>query len=113
MSTEFKKILPESSLSNPHRHLSSVVLPLPLGPVIATISPGSKYKLNSENNNLKNIIKKQIDEINQNKLDQSELEFLKLNFLYSSKCQKTAFKKGYKIGTPEYRKCILNRGKKN
>ena len=70
-------------------------------------------QLNSENNNLKDIIKKQIDEINQNKLDQSELEFLKLNFLYSSKCQKTAFKKGYKIGTPEYRKCILNRGKKN
>ncbi len=65
-----------------------------------------------ENNNLKKTIKNQINEINQNKIDQEELEFLKLNFLYSSKCQKTAFKKGYKIGTPQYRKCILNRGKK-
>ena len=65
-----------------------------------------------ENNILKNTIKKQIDEINQNKTDQKELEFLKLNYLYSSKCQKSAFKKGYKIGTPEYKSCILNRGKK-
>ena len=53
---------------------------------------------------------KQIDEINQSKIDQKELEFLRLNLLYSSKCQKSAFKKGYKIGTPEYRKCILSRG---
>tara|TARA_B100001093_G_scaffold269092_1_gene257263 strand:+ start:131 stop:1351 length:1221 start_codon:yes stop_codon:yes gene_type:complete len=65
-----------------------------------------------ENNNLKKTIKKQIDEINQNKTNQKELEFLKLNYFYSSKCQKSVFKKGYKIGTPEYKKCILNRGKK-
>ena len=71
----------------------------------------SKTKdLNSENVSLKQIIKKQIDEINQNKLDQKELEFLRLNLLYSSKCQKSGFKKGYKVGTPEYRKCILNKG---
>ncbi len=67
--------------------------------------------LNIENINLKQVIKKQTDEINQNKIDQKELEFLKLNFLYSSKCQKRGFKKGYKVGTPEYRKCILSRGK--
>ena len=66
--------------------------------------------LNSENLSLKQIIKKQIDEINQNKLDQKELEFLRLNLLYSSKCQKSGFKKGYKVGTPEYRECILNKG---
>ena len=66
--------------------------------------------LNSENVSLKQIIKKQIDEINQNKLDQKELEFLRLNLLYSSKCQKSGFKKGYKVGTPEYRECILNKG---
>ena len=71
----------------------------------------SKTKdLNSENVSLKQIIKKQIDEINQNKLDQKELEFLRLNLLYSSKCQKSGFKKGYKVGTPEYRECILNKG---
>ena len=71
----------------------------------------NKFKdINTENINLKQIVKKQIDEINQNKADQKELEFLRLNLLYSSKCQKGAFKKGYKIGTPEYRKCILSRG---
>jgi len=67
--------------------------------------------LNIENINLKQVIKKQTDEINQNKIDQKELEFLKLNLLYSSKCQKSGFKKGYKVSTPEYRKCILSRGK--
>ena len=66
--------------------------------------------LNSENINLKQVIQQQIDEINQNKIDQKELEFLRLNLLYSAKCQKSAFKKGHKVGTPEYRKCILNRG---
>ena len=68
-------------------------------------------ELSNENVNLKNTLKKKIDEVKQNKIDQKELEFLKLNLLYSSKCQKSGFKKGYKIGTPEYRKCILNRGK--
>ena len=68
-------------------------------------------ELSNENVNLKNTLKKKIDEIKQKKIDQKELEFLKLNLLYSSKCQKSGFKKGYKIGTPEYRKCILNRGK--
>ena len=70
-------------------------------------------QLDSENINLKNIIKKQIDEIKQSKLDQNELDFLRLNLLYSSKCQKSGFKKGYKVGTPEYRECILKKGKKN
>ena len=70
-------------------------------------------KLRSENINLKNIIKKQTDDIKQNKLDQNELDFLRLNLLYSSKCQKSGFKKGYKVGTPEYRECILKKGKKN
>ena len=67
-------------------------------------------ELDNENNNLRQIIKNQKNEISQNKLDQKELEFLRLNLIYSSKCQKGTFKKGYKIGTPEYRKCILNKG---
>ncbi len=72
----------------------------------------SKNKdLNKENNILKQIIEKQTNEINQSKLDQKELEFLRLNLLYSSKCQKSGFKKGHKVGTPEYRNCILNKGK--
>ena len=64
-----------------------------------------------QNNKLKNIIKKQTKEINQNELDQEEFEFLKLNLLYSAKCQKSTFKKGYKLGTPEYKNCILKRGR--
>jgi rod shape-determining protein MreC len=64
-----------------------------------------------QNDKLENIIKKQIKEINQNKLDQEELEFLKLNLLYSSKCQKSTFKKGYTVGTPEYKNCILKEGR--
>ena len=67
--------------------------------------------LSIQNNELENKIKKQTQEINQNKLDQEEFEFLRLNLLYSSKCQKTIFKKGYQVGTPEYKNCILKRGR--
>ncbi|MDC0974517.1 rod shape-determining protein MreC [Candidatus Pelagibacter sp.] len=65
-----------------------------------------------QNNKLENKIKKQTTEINQNKLDQEEFEFLKLNLLYSAKCQKSVFKKGYEVGTPEYKNCILKKGRK-
>ena len=64
-----------------------------------------------QNNKLENRIKKQTTEINQNKLDQEEFEFLKLNLLYSAKCQKGVFKKGYEVGTPEYKNCILKKGR--
>jgi rod shape-determining protein MreC len=64
-----------------------------------------------QNNKLENRIKKQTTEINQNKLDQEEFEFLKLNLLYSAKCQKNVFKKGYEVGTPEYKNCILKKGR--
>jgi rod shape-determining protein MreC len=49
----------------------------------------------------------------QNDIDKKELEFLKLNLIYSSKCLRTVFKKGYKVGTPEYKECILRKGKKS
>ena len=68
-------------------------------------------ELSSENINLKKVIQKQKDELIKSELDQKELDFLRLNLLYSSKCQKSGFKKGYKIGTPEYRECILRKGK--
>ena len=64
-----------------------------------------------QNNKLENRIKKQTTEINQNKLDQEEFEFLKLNLLYSAKCQKSVFKKGYEVGTPEYKNCVLKKGR--
>ena len=66
--------------------------------------------LNMENKNLKLIIENQGNEINQNKIDQEELKFLRLNLIHASKCKKTAFKKGFIVGTPEYKKCILEKG---
>ena len=75
--------------------------------------------LNAEANQQKKEIKDlqtkindQTIKIKQNDISQAELEFLKLNLIYSSKCQKTIFKKGYKVGTQEYKDCIFRRGKK-
>jgi rod shape-determining protein MreC len=62
--------------------------------------------------NLNTKIKSQSKEIDQIDINQKELEFLRLNLIYSSKCQKTAFKRGYRIGTKEYRSCIYSKGKK-
>ena len=76
--------------------------------------------LKTEINNSKNqilLLQKKVDEqndlINQNSIDKDELDFLRLNLIHSSKCKKTAFKKGYKVGTPEYKNCILKKGKSN
>ena len=60
---------------------------------------------------LNNNIKSQKIMISQNDIDKKELEFLRLNLIHSSKCLKTAFKKGFKVGTPEYKKCILDKAK--
>ena len=76
-------------------------------------------KLKTENNNLserlsilekENIAQKEI--INQNNIDKKELEFLRLNLIYSSKCQsKKLFSAGLKVGTKEYKDCIMRKGK--
>ena len=76
-----------------------------------------KTKINELNINitiLKNEIINQKKIINQIDIDKEELKFLRLNLLYSHKCQtRKLFSTGYKIGTPEYKKCILNKGKIN
>ena len=69
-------------------------------------------QLKQEVKDLQNKIKTQKNIIDQNDIDKKELEFLKLNLIYSSKCQKTVFKKGYKVGTQEYKDCIFREGKK-
>ena len=69
-------------------------------------------QLKQEVKDLQNKIKIQKNVIDQNDIDKKELEFLKLNLIYSSKCQKTVFKKGYKVGTQEYKDCIFREGKK-
>ena len=40
-----------------------------------------------------------------------EMEFLELNLLYGHKCRKTIFNKLYKVGTAEYKNCVLQKGK--
>ena len=87
----------------------------------------TNFKLAEESGNLKNEINNlnneiliknseitaQKDIIKQFDIDKSELEFLRLNLIYSQKCQtRKLFSSGYKVGTPEYKKCILNKGKK-
>ena len=78
---------------------------------------------NKELNTLTNDLTKQIEilksenefqksVIQQHNLDQEELEFLRLNLIYSSKCQsKKLFSTGFKVGTPEYKECIMRKGK--
>ena len=80
---------------------------------------------NKELNTLTNELNKQIEilkaendfqknVIQQHDLNQEELEFLRLNLIYSSKCQsKKLFSTGFKVGTPEYNECIMRKGKKN
>ena len=63
--------------------------------------------LKAENDFQKNVIQ-------QHNLNQEELEFLRLNLIYSSKCQsKKLFSTGFKVGTPEYKECIMRKGKKS
>ena len=74
-----------------------------------------KSEINKSNNEILNLLKKVEDQnnlISQNVIDQEELKFLRLNLIHSSKCKKTAFKKGFKVGTQEYKDCILKKGKK-
>ena len=75
-----------------------------------------KFKTNEQNDKINDLQQKvdiQAEKTEQIVADEEELDFLKLNLLYSSKCQRSAFKTGYKVGTPEYRECILRRGKKS
>jgi len=74
-----------------------------------------KSEINNFNSKVFSLQKKidaQNNLISKNSIDQDELEFLRLNLVFSSKCRKTAFKKGYRVHTPEYKECILRKGKK-
>ena len=69
--------------------------------------------MNNNSLDLQKKIDSQNQKISQNSIDQDELEFLKLNLLYSHKCQtRKLFSVGFKVGTPEYKDCILKKGKK-
>ena len=70
--------------------------------------------LNSKILNLDNKIISQKEEISQFNLDTEEMEFLKMNLYYGHKCRRSFFNsKGFSAGTPEYKKCVLNKGRKD
>ena len=75
-----------------------------------------KVKINELNDKIFKLdlnLSDQNEKIKQFNIDKEELEFLRLNLIYSHKCQtRKLFSTGFKVGTPEYKKCILNKGKK-
>ena len=83
-------------------------------------------KIKAENENLKSqlsnnqieiinrqqIIEKQNKIIKSHNIDKDELNFLRLNLEYGERCRKKTFsKKGFKVGTPEYKNCVLKKGR--
>ena len=70
--------------------------------------------LNSKISNLDTKISSQSDQINQFNLDSEEMEFLKMNLYYGHKCRRSFLNsKGFSVGSPEYQKCVMDKGRKN
>ena len=70
--------------------------------------------LNDEIINLEDKISSQQEKIDQFNLDTAEVEFLKMNLYYSHKCRRSFFNtKGFSVGSPEYKKCVMDKGRKN
>ena len=62
--------------------------------------------------NRQQIIEKQNKIIKSHNIDKDELNFLRLNLKYGERCRKkTLLKKGFKVGTPEYKNCVLKKGR--
>ncbi len=76
-----------------------------------------KAKVNILNDKITNFQKEILNQkqiINQFNIDSNELEFLRLNLEYSHKCRKSFFNnKGFKVGTSQYKECVMNRGRIN
>ena len=51
------------------------------------------------------------DKFVENKIEEEELKFLKLNLKFGHKCRKTFFNDLYEVGTVEYKNCVLSKGK--
>ena len=68
--------------------------------------------LNLKISNLNNEMSSKERTISQFNLDNKELEFLRLNLEYGHKCRKSFLNnKGYIVGSENYKRCVLNRGK--
>ena len=62
--------------------------------------------------NRQQIIEKQNRIIKSHNIDKDELNFLRLNLKFGERCRKkTLLKKGFKVGTPEYKNCVLKKGR--
>ena len=79
-----------------------------------------RIKIEEENVSLKNkifILKDELSTISIFKKKYEEqvlnLEYTEMKRLYGSKCKKNFFNKLYKVGTPKFRECVLNKGVKN
>ena len=77
-----------------------------------------RQNIEEENNQLKNKLfnlqTKLADlerSVQVQKNQEEEMKFLRLNLLYGHKCRKTIFKNLYKVGTPKYKNCVLQKGK--
>ena len=71
-----------------------------------------RIRLEKESDFLKDkvLTEKKINQ--ENKIQDEEMKFLKMNLYYGHKCRKNFINDGYKVGTAEYRKCVLNKGLK-
>ena len=59
-------------------------------------------------------ISTQAEIIEEYNLDTKEMEFLKMNLYYGHKCRRTFINvKGFTVGTPEYKRCVLRKGRKD
>ena len=61
--------------------------------------------------NLQTKLTKTEEAVEEQKNQKENIKFLELNLLYGHKCRKTVFNKLYKVGTPEYKNCVLQKGK--
>jgi len=68
--------------------------------------------LRNESDRLKNEILITKKNNQKNKIQDEEIEFLKKNLIYGHKCRKNLINNLHKVGTPEYRKCVLKKGLK-
>ena len=68
--------------------------------------------LRNERVRLKNKILDQKKINQQNKIQTEEMKFLQMNLYYGHKCKKRALNNLYKVGSAEYRKCVLNKALK-
>ena len=63
---------------------------------------------------LKDKISTQAETIEEYDLDTKEMEFLKMNLYYGHKCRRTFINvKGFTVGTEEYKRCVLRKGRKD